>query len=345
MRIIQNGRVVRVVYAVETWELTKRFSLPRALSALARHPFARREVLAVDRVTLRVREGELFGLLGPNGAGKTTLIKLLCTLIIPSSGGARIFGHDLRDGDRVRRTIGLSSGDERSFFWRLSGRENLLFFAALYGFPPAQARHRVEEVLRQLEITPWADQSFRTYSSGQRQRLGIARALLHRPKLLFLDEPTRSLDPAATRRLHDLILGDLRRKEGMTIVLTTHRLDEAEQLCDRVAIMHQGRIRACGAIDELRSALSPGLRYRLLASRLPEERTREWPRAWGDLRVRPAQGGRSEVILDAPSEDEALARLIEWVTGEGAHVYAVHEERPSLEEIFRRFTQEGKIDV
>ncbi|MCS7221039.1 MAG: ABC transporter ATP-binding protein [Anaerolineae bacterium] len=332
--------MLRSPYAIETQELTKRFLMPKALGMLARQPFARREILAVDRVTLQVRPGELFGLLGPNGAGKTTLIKLLCTLILPTAGNARIFGYDLSDGDQIRRFIGLATGDERSFFWRLSGRENLLFFAALYGLSGREARARVDEVMRQLELTEEADRRFDGYSSGQRQRLAIARALLHRPRVLFLDEPTRSLDPMATRHLHELILNELLRREGMTIFLTTHRLDEAERLCSRVAIMHRGRVRACGTVEELRATLRPVTRYRVRTSALPAGWMQTWRPEWGRLEERLAGDGRQELVLDSASGEEALARLIAHVTGMGGMVYAVTEERPSLEQVFQRFTAE-----
>jgi len=327
-------------YAIETYELTKRFFMPKALGVLARHPFARHEILAVDRVTLQIRPGELFGLLGPNGAGKTTLIKLLCTLILPSAGRARIFGHDLGNGDRVRRLIGLATGDERSFFWRLSGRENLLFFAALYGLSGREARIRVNEVLRQLELAEEADRRFDSYSSGQKQRLAIARALLHHPRILFLDEPTRSLDPTATRHLHELILNELQRREGMTIFLTTHRLEEAERLCSRVAIMHRGQVRACGTVEELRATLRPMTRYRLRTSVLPVGWMKMWPPTWGSLEEHPTGDGRQEIVLDSINGEEALARLIAHVTSTGGMVYAVAEEKPSLEQVFQRFTAE-----
>jgi len=331
--------------AIETWELTKRFSLPRTLGELIRRPRARRQILAVDRVTLQVREGELFGLLGPNGAGKTTLIKLLCTLIVPTAGHARILRHDLREENAIRRAIGLSTGNERSFFWRLSGRENLLFFAALYGLSPGQARQRVDEVLRQMGMSAWADQRFDSYSTGQRQRLSIARALLHRPRVLFLDEPTRSLDPTATHRLHELILNDLRRGEGMTIFLTTHRLEEAEKLCDRIAIMHRGQVRACGTVEELRTALRPERRYRLRASRLPDGWAQRWREEWGRLSLYPIDGERLEILLETPNGEDDLSRLIARVVEDGGHIYAVEEERPSLEEVFQRFTREEPAHV
>lgn len=332
-------------YAIETYELTKRFLMPRALGMLARQPFARREILAVDRVTLHIWPGELFGLLGPNGAGKTTLIKLLCTLILPSAGTARIFGHDLGDGDQVRRLIGLATGDERSFFWRLSGRENLLFFATLYGLSGREARARVDKVIRQLELTEEADRRFDGYSSGQKQRLAIARALLHRPRLLFLDEPTRSLDPTAARHLHELIRNELQQREGVTVFLTTHRLDEAERLCSRVAIMHRGRVRACGTVEELRAMLRPVTRYRLKTSALPADWMQGWSPEWGHLERCPAEDGRQELMLDSVGGEMALARLIAYVIDAGGMIYAVEEERPSLEQVFQRFTAEDGADA
>ncbi len=332
-------------YAIETFELTKRFPVPTSLGRWLRGRQARTGVLAVDRVTLQVREGELFGLLGPNGAGKTTLVKMLCSLILPTSGRARIMGHDLRDDEQVRRVIGLATGDERGFFWRLSGRENLRFFAALYGLPPKQAQRRIDELLDRLGMSSWADQRFDRYSSGQKQRLGIARALLHRPRVLFLDEPTRSLDPTATRHLHELILDELQRREGMTVFFTTHHLEEAELLCDRVAIMHEGRVRACGTLEELQAMLRAQVRYHLRTSPLPAEWARTWPDAWGALAIQEMESGYLAITLTTADGEEGLARLINRITQAGGMVYAVQEERPSLAQIFQHFTREDLADA
>ena len=208
---------------------------------------------ALNAVNLAVQPGELFGLLGPNGAGKTTLIKLLCTLIAPTSGEALVNGYPLNREYDVKSSVGLMTSDDRSFYWRLTGRQNLEFFAHLHHIPEEKIRLRVEETLEIADLGSYADRRFNTYSSGMRQRLAIARAILHKPSILFLDEPTRGLDPETTVRLHDLIRKDLVERNGATVFLTTHDLVEAEILCDRVALMKQGHIIAVGTIPELRS--------------------------------------------------------------------------------------------
>lgn len=208
---------------------------------------------AVDRVSIHVQKGEIFGLLGPNGAGKTTLVKILCTLISPTSGEAWIDGTALQDGQHLKAFLGLVTSDERSFYWRLSGEENLRFFAALHGIPGEDISGRVADVLEIVDLEEKGGDPFRTYSTGMRQRLSIARALLHYPRVLFLDEPTKGLDPTAARKLHRLIRDQLTEREGMTVFLTTHQLEEAERLCDRLAIMKNGKILEVGTPGELKS--------------------------------------------------------------------------------------------
>ncbi|MBS1250919.1 MAG: ABC transporter ATP-binding protein NatA [Chloroflexi bacterium] len=238
-------------YAIQTHQLTKQYPQTQTWKNL----FKRRalENPAVNQVSLAIPEGEIFGLVGPNGAGKTTLVKMLSTLVTPTSGSAVVNGYLLSQERSIKASLGLVTSDERSFYWRLSGRENLRFFAALHGMPRANISQRVDETLTLVELTEKARRPFRTYSTGMRQRLSIARSLLHRPQLLFLDEPTKGLDPSVTRRLHELIRNTLTQQEGITVFLTTHRLDEAETLCDRVAIMNKGQIAACGTLEQLQA--------------------------------------------------------------------------------------------
>ncbi len=237
-------------YAIQTHQLIKQYPQNQTWKNL----FKWRELdpPAVNQVSLAIPEGEIFGLLGPNGAGKTTLVKMLSTLITPTSGSALVNGYRLSQERHIKASLGLVTSDERSFYWRLSGLENLKFFAALHGMPKANVPERVDEVLALVGLTEKARQPFRTYSTGMRQRLSIARALLHQPKILFLDEPTKGLDPSVTRQLHALIREKLTQQEGITVFLTTHRLDEAETLCDRIAVMNKGKILACGTLGELR---------------------------------------------------------------------------------------------
>ena len=238
--------------AISTINLTKRF--PRTSGYRDLLPFRKRQwVTAIEDVSLDIKEGEFFGLLGPNGAGKTTLIKLLCCLVLPNSGTAQVFGHDvLKDERAVKKLVGLVSAEERSFFWRITARENLLFFASLYHLSGRQSKERINEVLNLIGLDGEGDIRFQNYSTGMRQKLAIARGLLSEPRILFVDEPTRSLDPvsaqAVRRFLKEKVAG-----EGKTVVLATHNLNEAEQLCDRLAIMHHGKIVALGSIRELRA--------------------------------------------------------------------------------------------
>ncbi|MFZ0545339.1 MAG: ABC transporter ATP-binding protein, partial [Candidatus Promineifilaceae bacterium] len=242
--------------AIETRNLTKTFEPPRGWRRLAR----RRGTTAVKDVNLTVETGELFGLLGPNGAGKTTLVKMLCTLILPTSGSATIAGYPMSRAGHIRQHVGLVVTDERSFYWRMTARQNLQFFASLYGLHGNAANNRVQNVLEAVDLEEDAERPFSNYSSGMKQRLAIARSLLHMPRILFLDEPSRSLDPVATIRLHNLIL-DLMARQTMTIFLITHDLLEAEKLCGRVAVMDEGRIRVVGRPSDLRRQLQPRQRY------------------------------------------------------------------------------------
>jgi ABC-2 type transport system ATP-binding protein len=209
---------------------------------------------AVDDVTLSVEEGEIFGLLGPNGAGKSTTLKMLTTLLPPTAGTAQIDGFDLmRQASEVRRVIGYVP-QALSADGSLTGYENLLIFARLYDLPHRYRKARVREALAYMGLADAGDRLARTYSGGMIRRLEVAQALLHQPRLLFLDEPTTGLDPVARRAVWDR-LTDLRAQTGMTIFLTTHYMEEAESLCHRVAIMSHGKVVGCGSPDDLKATL------------------------------------------------------------------------------------------
>ncbi len=220
----------------------------RSLRPVRRQP----PVWALREIDLTVSRGEILGLLGTNGAGKTTLLKIIATLILPTAGRVSVDGHDVaRDGDSVKALIGLVTGEERSFYWRLTGRQNLEFFAAFQGLSPERTRGRIGELGEQLGLDA-LDRHFGVYSAGMRHRLVIARALLHQPRILLFDEPTRSLDPLAAGALRRLIRETLVRELGCTVVLATHNLEEAEELSDRIAVLHEGRLVGCGTVKELR---------------------------------------------------------------------------------------------
>jgi ABC-2 type transport system ATP-binding protein len=214
------------------------------------------DVVAVDGIDLAIGR-EIFGLLGPNGAGKTTTIKMLITLLPPTSGTAWVAGHDVvHEAGLVRRSIGyvpqLLSADGG-----LTGRENLRLSAALYHLPRSEREERIGDALRFMDIEGAADRIVRTYSGGMIRRLELAQAMLHRPAVLFLDEPTVGLDPTGRDAVWDRVL-ELHDREGTTILLTTHHMDEADALCGRVAIMHRGRIAAMGTPAELKAIVGPG---------------------------------------------------------------------------------------
>ena len=213
----------------------------------------------MDGVDLSIRKGEVFGILGPNGAGKTTLIKILCTLILPTGGEARVNSFDVeKESGRVRESIGLVTTDERSFYWRLTGRQNLEFFASLHNFYSDDARDMVEELLGVVDLKYAADERFLNYSAGMKQRMAIARGLLNDPAVLFMDEPTRSLDPGAAQGLRGFIKGEIVKERGKTIFISTHNLAEAEELCDRVAIFDDGKIKVIGSPADLKASLGDG---------------------------------------------------------------------------------------
>jgi len=220
--------------AIETDALTKRFG----------------SFTAVDRVNLTVNNGEIYGFLGPNGAGKTTAIRMLCTLLTPSSGDARVAGYDIiHQAIEVRKKIGLVS-EKLIMYPRLTASENLMFFGSLYKINHDSLRKRVDELLDMVQLTPFKDKLVGGYSSGMRQRVNVIRALLHDPEIIFLDEPTTALDPQSTRFVRDLVK-EL-KEMGHTIVLTTHIMEEADELSDRISIIDHGKIVATGVPQELK---------------------------------------------------------------------------------------------
>jgi ABC-2 type transport system ATP-binding protein len=211
---------------------------------------------AVDGITFTVQSGEVFGLLGPNGAGKTTTVRLLNGILPPSSGTAQVFGLDpTSQGKSVRRKTGVLT-ETPALYERLTARENLEFFGTLQEISESDLKQRVDEILNFFELSSRAEDKVETYSKGMKQRLALARALIHKPPLLFLDEPTSGLDPEAAQQVNDLI-ANLSHTNGQTVVLATHNLLEAQRLCDQVAIMNEGRILAMGSLNELSRKLWP----------------------------------------------------------------------------------------
>jgi ABC-2 type transport system ATP-binding protein len=235
--MIQTAEPVSKTYgdAIETHGLTKQFN----------------RFTAVDHIDLNVRRGEIYGFLGPNGAGKSTTIRMLCTLLKPTSGTATVAGFDIdRDANEVRKRIGLVS-EKLIMYTRLTAEQNLVFFGKLYGVDNSELKSRVEELLDMVKLMPFKDRSVGGFSSGMRQRMNVIRALIHDPEIIFLDEPTTALDPQSTKFVRDTILQ--LKAEGHTIILTTHIMEEADELSDRISIIDHGKLMATGTVAELKN--------------------------------------------------------------------------------------------
>lgn len=303
----------------------------------------REAVVAVSDVSFTVERGEIFGLLGPNGAGKTTTIRMLCTLLEPTSGRAAVNGFDtVREAHMVRRTLGTVLTGERSTYWKLTGRENLEYFAAMYGLSRKEQKERAAAVLERLGLADKADQLVETYSSGMKQRLALGKALLADQPILLLDEPTIGLDPAAARSLRALIR-EL-RSEGRTILLTTHYMEEADQLCDRVAIIDQGSIIALDSPRRLKDSVGEGRSLQLEVSDWTDDADREVRAVQGVAGVIARHAVEQEtwqvsVLMDNGSA--VLAEIIAVLGRSGIRIHRVQAVEPTLEDVFLKLTGKG----
>ena len=331
--------------AIRTFDLKKWF--PRTSGYRDLLPFRKRQwVQAVAGVSLDIEEGELFCLLGPNGAGKTTLVKLLCCLVLPTTGTAKIFGNDiLKKEQAVKELVGLVSAEERSFYWRLTGRENLQFYASLYHIPGKKAKARIEKLLNLVGLGDKGDIRFQNYSTGMRQKLAIARGLLSEPRVLFVDEPTRSLDPISAQAVRQFLKEKV-AGGGKTVVLATHNLSEAEQLCDRLAIMDQGNVSALGSVGELRSLFQIQekceLQVRYFADAiLPQLRSID-----GVLHchISNRHNGNASLELMISKRSAVLPKILQIMINSGAEVCDCQMKELPLDEIFVHALHSGGIE-
>jgi len=234
-------------------EVTKQYPVPLSMRSILKLRFERVQKRVLEGVSFDVASGEVFGIVGPNGAGKTTILKILSHLTTPTRGNASVCGFDIeREWPRAVRCIGYCISEERSFFWRLTGRQNLLFFADLLEVPAGTARARIGELLEMLDLAQAADERFMNYSSGMKQKMAIARSLLADPQVLLMDEPTRGLDPRAASRLRSFIDSYISAK-GRAAIVTTNQVADVENLCGRIAILDHGDIVALGTLAEIRS--------------------------------------------------------------------------------------------
>lgn len=234
---------------ITTYGLTKRFTISPFLIKLRKKKS--KQIVALDHVSLHIKKGEVFGLIGPNGAGKTTFIKTLSTLILPDEGTASIAGKDIiADEKEVRKLLGVVTSEvSRSLNWRLTGRQNLVFFANMYGFFGKEAEERVEYLLEKFGLTQWKDQMVMRYSTGMKHKLALVRALLNDPPVLLLDEPTTGIDPSSQYDIRQFVRSELKNK---TVIWASHNLLEVDQVCNRIALINKGKIVLEGNPDDLK---------------------------------------------------------------------------------------------
>lgn len=299
-----------------------------------------REIVAVDNISFAVGRGELFGLLGPNGAGKTTTVKILTTLLIPTAGAARVLGYDVvQKSDAIRAHIGFIFGGERGLYWRLSGIDNLRYFASLYHMDPDVSKKRIPELLEQVGLQDRGQERVEGYSRGMKQRLHIARALLHDPEVLFLDEPTLGLDPVGARDLRQMI-GRL-QAAGKTILLTTHYMFEADMLCERIAVINKGCIIAQGSPQKLKELVQDLSVVEVEVFGVSEE-------ILGRLRAQPyvdtvsveEREQRQALLIQSPQGSEVVSKILDVL--DGVQVNKVTVREPTLEDAYVRLVKDAE---
>lgn len=298
-------------------------------------------VRAVNNVSFEVSAGEVFGMLGPNGAGKTTLVRILNGILEPSEGQARVFGLDpVTQGERVRKRTGVLT-ETPALYERLTARDNLRFFGTLYGVPETELSTRVDAMLEQFGLGERADHQVGGYSKGMKQRLALARTLIHQPELLFFDEPTSGLDPEAALQVTSLI-EDLSRQSGRTVFLCTHNLEEAQRLCDRVAVINQGRLLAVGTAEQLARGLWQGLwvDVRLQVAPTPDFVTR----------VRAVTGvldvtTENSSLMVQVTDEAAVPSLVAGMVAAGGQIMRVSPREHSLQDIYFKLQEEARHEL
>jgi ABC-2 type transport system ATP-binding protein len=290
-------------------------------------------VKALDEISLEVQPGELFGLLGPNGAGKTTLIKILTTLLLPTSGDAWVNGYHIRQQEnKVRSSVGCMLMGERGLYWKLTGRENLEYFGALYHLPTSKRRQRCDEIIQLLELADIIDRTVETYSSGQKMKLAFGKALINDAPILVLDEPTNTLDVPSASELRAVVreLND----QGKTIIYTTHIMTEAETLCDRVAIIDYGRLLALGTVGELKDSLHQNHITRIEGV-IPSKALAAVKQLPDILQAsRTTQNGQNLLTVVSADSYGILPILIDTLTKTGAAIQKISPQEITLEDVF-----------
>ncbi|MDL2318020.1 ABC transporter ATP-binding protein [Eubacteriales bacterium OttesenSCG-928-A19] len=282
---------------------------------------------ALDGVSIALEPGEVFGFLGPNGAGKTTAVKLLNGMLSPTEGSCRIFGIDPAvSPEKVHQISGVVT-EHAQMYDGLTGLQNLIFYGSVFGLSAGESETRARELLDRLDLAGAGDRKLAAYSTGMRQRLSLARAMIHSPRILFLDEPTSGLDPESAQSVNSMIKG-LAREQGVTVFLCTHQLRYAQEICSSYGLIDEGTLLAMGDIEQLRSMVFSGLTVQIRADRYPE-----------GLSFREAKEGSREIDVQAEAEIPPLVRRI---VEAGGNVYSVSSRKLSLEEIYFSLLEKRK---
>ena len=285
---------------------------------------------AVQNVSLELEPGEVFGFLGPNGAGKTTTVKLLNGMLTPTEGICRVLGSDpALEPEKVHAVSGVVTEHAR-MYENLTGLENLVFYAELYGISADEAARRSESLLKEMELEEAKDRKLAAWSTGMRQRLSLARALIHRPKILFLDEPTSGLDPESAQNVNRMIR-EMAENSGITVFLCTHQLRYAQEICTRYGLIEEGRLLAEGTLDELRSETFSRITLQIRAGSMPSE-----------MGFR--QTGAQEYEASIHSEDE-IPEIVRRIAAAGGDIYKVAARQPDLEDIYFALTAAGREEM
>ena len=340
-------------FSIQTTNLTKRFVKKRHRGIFG---FLRTKqknnnkkennnfTVALNKINLKIRTGELFGLLGPNGSGKTTTIKCLSTILIPDEGTALVNGFDIqKETVMVRASLGLVVGGERTLYWKLTARDNLRYFASLYKMQRNHAKRRIEELLEMMQLSDRADERLEDYSTGMRQKIAIARALLHDPPILLLDEPTLGLDPNFSRQIRKQIK-ELSEKHGKTILLTTHYMDEAEQLCDRVAFINKGNIVAIDTPNRLKAMVKEKEIVEVAVYRPPVDIEKRIHFLLPDVEVIKLipgdedEGNPSRIKIIGGTAEEHVGKIIDALRKDNIRIAGLNVGVPTLEDVFIKLT-------
>ena len=333
-------------FAVEARQLSRVY-----VSSKRSHIYGRKSttvIKALDQVDFEIQDGELFGLLGPNGAGKTTTVKILCTLLEPTSGHAFVKGYDVvKNAGQVRKIVNMVAGGERMLYYRLTGRENLKYFAELYDVPRREVNTRVDKLLEIVGLSERADDEVEKYSKGMRQRLQICRGLINDPEVIFLDEPTLGLDVNIAKDIRKFIREKIVAEQGKTVLLTTHYMYEAEEMCERIGFLSKGKLVAVGRPEELKRKMPSGFSIEILVTRLTDEAHE------GLEHLKPVkkvittdyegetEGEKIDRLIINVDSDKAVPEVLNYMSSRHCRVVSVNLRGPTLEDLFMFYTGEA----